>query len=135
MFSSFDKWSERYQSAPRNRHLKSSPYYLELRDVLHDEGFRREELIRFDYPFTPDYVNSFAGSADYHNDPVGAINNAPKRENLGDIRGIQSAMHLDTDGVHGVRSRIMTAVAHDLRSKQKLAPAEPQSVANGGENK
>lgn len=57
---------------------------VELRDTTHD------------YPITPEYVASFADSADYRKDPLNAISNSFPRHNLGDVSSIQHILSLDS---------------------------------------
>lgn len=48
-----------------------------------------QQLVEKDYPINSASVTSYAEGADYRNDPMQAIANAPKRVNLGDITEAQ----------------------------------------------
>lgn len=48
-----------------------------------------EELETKDYPINSDSITSYADGADYRRDPAGAVANAPKRVNLGDVSQVQ----------------------------------------------
>lgn len=68
--------------------------YYSLEEVS-DGNSVREELVEHPYHITPQYVNSFVESADYRRDPASAVLNAPKRQNLGDVRDVQKLGSLD----------------------------------------
>lgn len=71
--------------------------YTDVEEVLRSDGTGVDLVYSENqYPITPDYVNSFAESADYRNDPAGAVRNAISRKNLGDIRTIQDLNSMDT---------------------------------------
>lgn len=69
--------------------------YVSLDEVPSSNGFNMEPH-QYDYPITPDYVNSFADSVDYKNDPLNAINNGVIKQNLGDVASLQELSKLDT---------------------------------------
>lgn len=56
-------------------------------------NFREES-----YPITPQYVASFADSADYRKDLVSAFNSPARGQNLGDITDIQKVSSMDSEG-------------------------------------
>lgn len=84
--------------------------YLELQEVQCRDGVR-EEYVLVDYPVTAESVNSFADSADYRTNPE-VINQAQKRENLGDIVQAQQLLRNDMSGM-----RELIANAKDTLSK------------------
>lgn len=90
-------WALREQTLPHTVHSKRTRKYFELVDEVKEDGSRLEHLVEKDYPVTPEYVTSFLNSSDYRQDPVGAINRAPQRSNLGDISKLQEALGLDTE--------------------------------------
>lgn len=69
--------------------------YLSLDEVVEDTGVK---IIKtpVPYPITPDYVASFADSADYRRDPAGAIANGVAKPNLKDCTDFQSIMAMDS---------------------------------------
>lgn len=70
-----------------NKH-ETQKHYFSMERVSKDRGFS-DEIIKKDYPITSESVSSYAESADYKRDPIGAIANAPKRQNLGDVTQVQ----------------------------------------------
>lgn len=62
--------------------------YSSLEEIKLPNG-RVYELVEKDYPITPESVTSYADGADYRLDPQRAIENAPKRVNLGDVGEVQ----------------------------------------------
>lgn len=52
-----------------------------------------EEIEVKDYPINSASVTSYADGADYRNDPLQAIANAPKRTNLGDVTELQAFLN------------------------------------------
>lgn len=54
-----------------------------------------EQVERKDYPINSASVTSYADGADYRRDPLGAVANAPKRTNLGDITEVQDFLKND----------------------------------------
>ncbi len=69
-------------------------FYTSVDEVVTSNGVKLVEN-QVPYPITPQYVNSFVDSSDYRRDPVNAVINAPKRQNLGDISGIQDICGFD----------------------------------------
>lgn len=74
------------------------------------------------YPITPQYVNSFVDSSDYRRDPVNAVLNAPRRQNLGDITGIQDICGFDFISAQKLYQA--------LKTKFETPKAMPQSDNN-----
>lgn len=72
----------------------SDKSYTSIDEVVTNHGVEVVEN-QVPYPITPQYVNSFVDSSDYRRDPVNAIVNAPKRQNLGDVSGLQTICDLD----------------------------------------
>lgn len=72
--------------------------YTSLDEELTKNGLKVKSVVN-DYPITPEYVNSFVNSTDYHVDPLNAVNNGVKRFNLGDVSGIQDILSLDTASI------------------------------------
>lgn len=62
--------------------------YLSLEKVNLPNGYI-EKLVEKDYPINSESVSSLADGADYRNDPLQAIAQAPQRVNLGDITEAQ----------------------------------------------
>ncbi|UPW41198.1 hypothetical protein [Sigmofec virus UA08Rod_5092] len=95
--------------------------YESLDEVTTEDGIVLKRSVE-DYPITPDYVNSFADTADYHNDPQGAILRAPKRVNLGDVTELQR--------VSGMDSEQMRALAKQIQERFGQAQAQAQAQAS-----
>lgn len=75
----------------------SSPSsFLSIDEVVTKNGVSLVEK-EYPYPITPQYVNSFVESSDYHNDPLNAISQSHKGSNLGDIRDIQTVSNMDSE--------------------------------------
>lgn len=68
--------------------VQQSKKYKSLEEIKLPNG-RVYELVEKDYPITPESVTSYADGADYRLDPQRAIENAPKRVNLGDVGEVQ----------------------------------------------
>lgn len=109
--------------------------YFALEELVNADGFKGEVLVQKDYPYTPEYVSSFASSSDYHGDPVGAVNSAPKRSNLGDITNLQRALGLDYDTARHLYSEFRAAaeLAAKKRSEQGTPAPTPASAGKEGE--
>lgn len=105
-----------------SRHIPTETKYDSLERVHLPNGYT-EEVVQKDYPITSESVTSYADSADYRNDPLQAIANAPKRVNLGDITEVQKFMQEDPQG----SARVFRDVV------AKLKQYESQVKSNGGE--
>lgn len=68
--------------------------YISLDEIVTGKGVEIVEN-KVPYHVTPQYVNSFVDSSDYRRDPVNAVLNAPRRQNLGDISGVQEICGFD----------------------------------------
>lgn len=79
--------------------------YLSLDEVTDIDGVKLR-MTENDYPITPEYVDSFSESADYRNDVVGAVANAPKRTNLGDITGFQDVASMDMESARALYKQL-----------------------------
>lgn len=95
-----------------------------------------EEEIEQDYHITPEYVASFAESADYHTDVNGAIAKSKPRENLGDIRDMQAVAKMDSGDFNALAQRFAELdkrLQAEIESrKQSAQPVEPAQPAQGG---
>ena len=96
-----------------------------------------EEEVEQDYHITPEYVASFAESADYHTDVNGAIAKSKPRKNLGDIRYMHEVAKMDSGDLNALASRLEELnkkfQAEIERRKQSEQPAQPAQLAQGGE--
>lgn len=72
----------------RPTNYKKGTVYESLEKVDLPSGYV-QTIVEKDYPITRESVTSFADGADYKNDPLQAIANAPQRVNLGDITQAQ----------------------------------------------
>lgn len=80
---------------------------------------------KYPYPITPQYVNSFVDSSDYRRDPVSAINNGIKRQNLGDVSSIQSVLDMDSSLQRSIYEQLSAKFAQSVKSQPvKSQPVE-----------
>lgn len=71
--------------------------YESIDEVVRCDGSGTDlKLSENSYPITPQYVQSFVDSADYHCDPLAAIANSSARLNLGDVTDYQKINSMDT---------------------------------------
>lgn len=92
-----------------------------------------EQVERKDYPINSASVTSYADGADYRRDPLGAIANAPKRTNLGDITEVQDFLKNDPQQAVRVYRAVLdrlTKFDKDL-SGQGQGDVNPQPVGQG----
>lgn len=98
-------------------------------EVSSDSGVELRFSIQ-PYPITPQYVQSFADSADYHKDPAAAILAASSvnRTNLGDVRDFQKVNSMDTAEA--------IALHNDLKAKfgEAVRLTSSNSGTSGGNN-
>lgn len=97
--------------------------YVSLDEVVTSKGVELKESVE-PYPITPEYVSSFADSADYRRDPIQAINNSVKGVNLGDITDIQKVSQLDTTEARALYDQL----------KARFASVDKPVEDNGGED-
>lgn len=95
--------------------------YTSVDEVVSSNGIKLVEN-QVPYHITPQYVNSFVDSSDYRRDPVNAVLNAPKRQNLGDISGIQDICGFDFISAQKLYQA--------LKTKFETSKAMPQPVDN-----
>lgn len=79
--------------------------YVELQTRTTANGIVQER-VHVDYPITPEYVKSFAQSADYHNDPAAAMAMPPRGKNLGDITGLQEVLSKDMESARALYGQL-----------------------------
>lgn len=84
---------------------KQKDTFLSIDEVLSDDGVKIVSTVN-DYPITPEYVNSFVESSDYHNDIQGAVLNSRPRQNLGDITGFQDVASMDMESARMLYSQL-----------------------------
>lgn len=91
--------------------------YLALDEVVRPDGTGSDLNYHVeDYPITPEYVNSFADSADYHNDPLAAISNSKPRQNLCDLTTFQRVMDMDCEQARGLYAQLSKIFGKNLES-------------------
>lgn len=73
------------QTSKPNRTIKQ---YNSIEEIQLPNGFV-QEVVKKDYPINSDTITSYIESSDYRLDPMSAIQNAPKRVNLGDVSQVQ----------------------------------------------
>lgn len=102
----------------------SELFYDSINEVT-DGMSLRHEVVQVPYEITPQYVNSFVDSADYRNNPVAAIVNAPHRTNLGDIREYQQINEMDDTQA----SKLYAQLKERFSKAQAQAQAQAQTQA------
>lgn len=109
--------------------------YFELEEIERADGFKGEVLVEKDYPYTPEYVSSFAASSDYRTDLLGAVMNAPKRKNLGDITQLQNALGLDFDTARHLYAEFRAAAARSAVARENSVGSDQTSTSDQGGDK
>lgn len=103
-------------------HLDNSKY-VSLDEVTTEKGIELRETVN-DYPITPEYVDSFAESADYKSDVAGAIAKGSSRPNLGDISSMQKVLSMDTEQARALYTQLSERFA------QKSTPQSSVDTIN-----
>lgn len=94
-----------------------------------------ERLVEREYPINSETVSSYADTADYRNDPLGAIAKAPKRVNLGDITGVQDFVNGDPQKAIAQYRDVLGKLSNYLEQQAKAVQNPPAGEpAKGGEN-
>lgn len=93
-----------------------------------------EQLVEREYPVNSESVSSYADTADYRNDPLGAIAQAPKRVNLGDITGLQDFVNGDPQRAVSVYKNVLAQVSKylDTVAKQQTKQPPKEEESTGG---
>lgn len=112
---------------------QASKVYQELVEVVQPDGSVIEKLVERPYDITPEYVKSFEQSADYRLDPNGAVANAPKRNNLGDITAIQNISNMDSSALAELGQKMLAASKILAASKGKEKQNLQGDLNNGDE--
>lgn len=100
----------------------SSPdTFLSLDEVVTSKGISLVESEN-PYPITPQYVKSFASSADYRKDPFAAIASSSPRTNLGDISSIQEVSSMDMEQARSLYSQLQSVFLSNPDSKPDSKP-------------
>lgn len=73
---------------------QSEKFYESMEEITEGDCLRHVKST-VPYEITSDYVNSFADSADFRNDPMNAIVNSVPRQGLGDVREFQKINEMD----------------------------------------
>lgn len=94
-------------------HIAEEKKYVELKQEVLPNGYV-EKLEEVDYPINSASVTSYADGADYRNDPLQAVANAPKRVNLGDISEVQAFIEKDPQ----TAVRVFRDVIAQLKSRE-----------------
>lgn len=85
-----------------------------------------------DYPINSKSVSSYADSADYRNDPNGAVANAPNRVNMGDISQVQEFLANNPHQAVEVFRNVMATLDNKAKQKPVGEPAPAPDLDNGG---
>lgn len=108
--------------------------YKTIERVNLPNGFY-DTVVEKDYPINSESVTSYADGADYRNDPLQAIANAPKRVNLGDVTQLQEFVQNDPQKAVRVFRDVLTRL-EAFQNQPVPAPSdasEPDVKVNGGE--
>lgn len=104
------------------RSIPASKKYVELEEQMLPNGVKYE-LVEKEYPFTPEYVRSYADTVDYRRDPMQAIANAPKRANLGDVGAIQQLLNSSSEENFAFLEKLIEA-RKAVQAAQKQEPGQ-----------
>lgn len=117
------------------KHNKDKKYLIRV--TRYEDNMIIEEEIERDYPVTPEYVASFAESADYHTDVNGAVAKSKSRINLGDVRDMQEVARMDSGDLNALAIRFdalnKTLQAEIERRKQPGQLAQPGQPGQPGQ--
>lgn len=105
-----------------DRSVAQPSQYLAVDEKIRDDGSGVDLVYHVeDYPITPEYVNSFVDSSDYHNDPLGAMARASlsPRVNLGDITALQEVAKLDATSARELYSALSARFAQKSVTQSK----------------
>lgn len=70
--------------------------YHECIEKVCDDGSYHVNVEEVEYPISEDTLNSYLDSTDYRLDPLSAVQNAPSRQNVGDVRELMQMLRLDS---------------------------------------
>lgn len=104
--------------------VDSAMKYESLVRTQTDCGYE-ERVEEFDYPITPESVNSYLDSCDYKSDPLGNLARSSARQNLGDVSDIQNIASMDMDTARAMYRELLA----------KLSTAEKNKVSSSVEMK
>lgn len=109
-------------------HPKSYKVYAKVRD---ERNRRVGKVVEREYPVTPESVKSFRDVSDYRADPAAAVASAPSRQNLGDIRDLQSIAKMDDTQLIAMAERFAVARAEieRIRAEREKAPVSTPEEA------
>lgn len=105
--------------------VDSSDSFVSLDEVVGESGIELRETVQ-PYPITPQYVNSFVDSADYHKDPVNAIATGKGGVNLGDMTELQKVSSMDMESARALYEQLSKKFASVSQPSQPSQSA-PQS--------
>ena len=94
-----------------------------------------DTVVEKDYPINSESVTSYTDGADYRNDPLQAIANAPKRVNLGDVTQLQEFVQNDPQNAVRVFRDVLSRLEAVQKQSVPAPSAEPKPdvKVNGGE--
>lgn len=104
--------------------IKPETHYPSLERKQLPNGFVEGVEVK-DYPINSKSVTSYADGADYRNDPMQAVANAPKRVNLGDVSQVQEFLESDPQSA----VRVFRDVLARLEQYQKSNPTPTPTPA------
>lgn len=117
----------------RPTNYKEGTVYESLEKVDLPSGYV-QTIVEKDYPITKESVTSFADGADYKNDPLQAIANAPQRVNLGDITQAQEFLQNPLNFARVYEDTKAKLAEYFAREREKQSPTvEPKQPKKEGE--
>lgn len=105
--------------------------YYSLEEKVREDGSRIEELVKKDYPITPETLQSFYEATNYKADPVQAQRNSVKRQNLGDITGMQELLSLDSEKFQSTVASLRDKLSQ-IEALKKQANKKKEEVKDNG---
>lgn len=106
--------------------------YYSLDEIVDSDGVK---IVKNPVPYhiTPDFVASFADSADYRRDPANAIANGVKSKNLGDCVDFQKLMNMDSASLASLYSQLQAKFnTKSVVTSDKVV--DNNNNNNGGDN-
>lgn len=123
-----------FSTIPTNLEYAVQEKYPSLERKNLSNGYTEEVVIK-DYPINPDSVTSYADAADYRNDPLQAIAQAPKRVNLGDISEVQQFCRENPQQAIGQYAEVLQKVTDYFKAQAEKGAEAPSGQSPAGGDK
>lgn len=108
--------------------------YLSLDEEVSSEGVK---IVKKPVPYhiTPDFVSSFADSADYRRDPANAVANGVSRRNLADCTDFQKIVGMDSAAQYELYNQLKTKFSKSNSNNNTVVANDSKSNLNrSGDN-